>query len=147
MRKVINLTLMLLCILNISAQKKLETKEIKYNNGVYQLEMYDTKTKKLVNSITTGKNVSISYNPSFDDYLVVWEENSERKQLYLIPKETSSKGTVYMIGEEGITEDEQIDYLIKNNINKNGKLLVIFAHPIPYEGKEYTMVQSFEGFN
>jgi hypothetical protein len=140
--------LIILCVLNLNAQKKWETKEVKYNNGVCILGVLDMESKKMIKAIPNGKNASILYDPFYNSYLIIWEESDGRKQFDLIAyKETPLNGTIYRTRKNGISEDKQDEYFIINEINKNGKLHVMDVYPIENDGKQYKLMYTFDDFD
>jgi hypothetical protein len=139
---------LMICVFNLSAQNRWETKEKKYNNGVCILGVLDIESEKIVKAIPQGKKASIVHDPFFNSYLIIFEEGDGRKKFDLVPfEETPANGTIYISRKELDSEKKRDKYFIINELNKNGKLHVIMVDPVEINNKQHKLIFSFEDFD
>ncbi len=146
-KKFIPSLFLMICIFNANAQKKWDTTERIYKNGVYLQGTYDIESNKFVKIAPVGKNVNVTYDPYYNNYKITWNESDKKKQMNLSPsRETPSNGTIFM--DTYVPEGkEKGEYFIIDEIIKSGRLQVIYINEITIEGKKYKLVFFFEDLN
>lgn len=134
------LLILFICIgINATAQKKWETKERNYTQGIVMSGLIDIAQAKLLGLKPIGKEVSINYDPFYDKYTINWAGEDGPARLVLKFSEENSGGKMYVD-----TYSSDTPYFVHDKIESDNKLTVIGANSGEIEGRKMKLVFIFD---
>ena len=134
--------LLFICLgLNVTAQKKWNTVEHNYYDGVVLTGLLDVTEAKLMGAgfQPKGKKVTIKFDPFYDKYTIDWVEEDGAARMVLKFSEENSGGKMYID-----TYGRNTPYFVINKIENDNKLIIMSVDPVLLDGKKVKLVLMFD---
>lgn len=122
-----------------SVAQKWDTKEQKYNGGVALSGIVDISLGKVLGLNPIGKEVSITYDPFYNKYIIDWIEEDGTARMNLKFKEENSGGKMYVD-----TYSSNTAYFIHDHLKDENKLTIMSAEPTMLKDRKVKLILVFD---